>query len=193
PRQHTITVRDRFAVAQSRAQAAVFLRGRNLMSAAFDRLGAAHDEIERKAMTRIAQQRERLPPGVSRTGLVVAHVSWRGCQRNSQRPAGAFGPRKLRVRSLDSDLLIGLNASHAQRKYVGRFARRQRSLPAFTYGLVVIGLRLLAFLQFGADLNIAEGDTHAGHGGVAGQREAIDRFEGPAALLFCITINLRQP
>ena len=71
---------------------------------------------------------------------------------------------------------------------VARAACRPCSLAS-----VVVGLGLLALLQLGADLDVAEADADGGDGGVAGQREAVGGLQHPVALGGGVAEDLRQP
>ena len=111
----------------------------------------------------------------------------------AQRPAGPLRPRQLDVGRLDGDLLVGPDPGDLEGEDVGGLAGGQGGLPALLLGPVVVGLGLLAFLQLGADLGVAEADADGGDGGVAGQREAVGGLQHPVALLGGVAEDLRQP
>ena len=100
-----------------------------------------------------------------------------GGERHAQRPAVALGAAELGVVGLDQHVLIGLDAGDLEREDVRRFAGQQGGLPALVAGGLVGLLGLPALGELGRDLDLAEADADAGHGGIAGQREAVDGLD----------------
>ncbi len=202
PHQDAVTVGDHRSGGQLYDTIVAFLLENQRMGWALDgagdliaqiiRSGALDGDIQGKSVSRIAQQGQRLAPGIGRAQFVLTHKAW-GCrQRHAQHPAQAIGAGKLDIRCLDRHILVGPNAGHLQGEDIGRFARQQRSLMAGFLGRSVFGLGLFSLFQAGGDFDIAEVDIHPSHRGIAGQGKAVDGLQHGLGLGTSVAERLPQ-
>jgi hypothetical protein len=163
------------------------------MRRACDVARADQGQVQGEAMAGVAQQRQGLALGLATRQLIPAHIAWGEGQRDAQRPLPRLGSRQLDIAGFDHNRLIRLQPGDLQGKDIGAFAGGEGGLATFGFGLGIVGFRLLAFLEFGHDLDLAKAHRDPHHRGIAGERKAVARFERAVTDRACIGKGVGHP